>query len=317
MSTILPETPVVVVGSAEAPARQRQLRRGFKAHPGSIVAGLVLAIFLAVAIFAPLIEPYSPSAFVGAVFGHPSPDHWLGLSGGGMDVLSQLIQGSRVSLLVGVAAMSISMVLGTGIGVLSGYFGGATDVVAMRITDYFLVIPYLPLMLIVAAIWGPSLIHTILVIGFLQWGWTARIIRSQVKSLRARAYVQRTLSLGATHARVVFRHILPQLGPLLVSLAVLHVAYAIFAQAALDFLGVGDPTTVSWGTMIEQAFQRTAISTGAWWAIVPPGVCIAVVIVCCYLVGQAIEDALDPGLRRVNLSPNSFRVRAAAGELGG
>jgi peptide/nickel transport system permease protein len=235
------------------------------------------------------------------------------LDGAGIDVTSLLIQGGRISLVVGVTAMAIGMAIGAAVGTITGYFGGLVDGILTRVTDYFLVIPSLPLMIIVAAIWGPSLGHIILVIGALQWAWTARIVRAQVKSVRQRTYVQRIRSVGAGHTRIVFGHVLPQIGPLLISLAVLHVGYAIFSEAALDFLGLGDPTAVSWGTMIQQAFQLTAVSAGAWWAVVSPGLCIAAVIVACYLLSQAVEDILDPGLRRANLSPRSYRVRPSVG----
>lgn len=312
MSTVLPETVVTVVDPAAGSARRRGLRRALRARPSAAVAGFVLAGFAFVAVFAPWLRPYNPTRIVGPVFGHPSGGHWLGLDGAGNDVVSLLVQGGRISLVVGVSAMAIGMVIGTSIGTAAGYFGGLIDAILMRVTDYFLVVPYLPLMIVIAAIWGPSLGHIILVIGVLQWSWTARIIRSQVKTVRQRPHVQRVRSLGAGHARILFRHVLPQIRPLLVSLAVLHVAYAIFSEAALDFLGLGDPTSVSWGTMIEQAFQLTAVTSGAWWAVVPPGLCIATVIVACYLLSQAVADVLDPSFRQVNLSPASFRIRSKA-----
>ncbi len=198
-------------------------------------------------------------------------------------------------------------------GSLSGYFGGATDVALMRITDYFLVIPDVPLMIVVAAIWGPSLFHIIVVIGVLLWTSTARIIRAQVKSVRERVYVKRARSLGAGHWRVIFRHVLPQIAPLLIANVVLSVAIAIFDETALAFLGLSDPSAVSWGTIIEHAFERTAISSGAWWAIVPPGICVALVIMGCYLLGQAIEDALNPRLKVAHLSVKGFRLRPLVG----
>ena len=141
----------------------------------------------------------------------------------------------------------------------------------MRITDYFLVIPDVPLMIVVAAIWGPSLFHIVIVIGILLWTSTARVIRAQVKSVRERVYVKRARSLGAGHPRIVVRHVLPQVAPLLIANTVLTIAVAIFDETALAFLGLGDPSRISLGKVIENAFQRAAISSGAWWAIVPPG----------------------------------------------
>jgi peptide/nickel transport system permease protein len=167
-------------------------------------------------------------------------------------------------------------------------------------------------MIVVAAIWGPSLFHIIIVIGILLWTSTARIVRAQVKSVRERVYIKRARSLGESNARIVARHVLPQIAPLLIANVVLTVAVAIFDETALAFFGLSDPSAVSWGTIIEHAFQRAAISSGYWWAIVPPGVCVALVIMGCYLVGQAIEDALNPRLRVAHLSVKSFRLRALA-----
>ena len=170
------------------------------------------------------------------------------------------------------------MAIGGAVGVVAGYFGGKTDTVLMRITDYFLVIPDVPLMIVVAAIWGPSLFHIIIVIGILLWTGTARVLRAQVKSVRERVYVKRARALGAGHTRIIFRHVLPQVAPLLIANTVLTVAVAIFDETALSFLGLGDPSRISLGKVIENAFQRAAISSGAWWAIVPPGALVAMII---------------------------------------
>src|SRR4029077_20036971 len=204
----------------------------------------------------------------GAPFEPPSWNHPLGLDDGGIDMVSLLMWGMRISLVVGFAATFVSMVIGGSIGLVSGYFGGKTDTVLMRITDYFLVIPDVPLMIVVAAIWGPSLFHIIIVIGILLWTSTARVIRAQVLSVRERVYVKRARALGAKHSRVVMRHIVPQIAPLLIANTVLTVAVAVFHEHALSVLGLGDPNQVSLGKLIENAFNRAAISAGAWWAIV-------------------------------------------------
>jgi peptide/nickel transport system permease protein len=269
----------------------------------------VLMLFVVVAILAPWIEPYDVHTRVGPVYAPPSLKHPLGLDDGGIDMVSLLIQGGRISLIVGFAATLVAMLIGGGIGLVSGYFGGTTDVVLMRITDYFLVIPDLPLAIIVAAVWGASLTHLIFVIALLLWTTTARIVRAQVKSVRERTYVKRARSLGASDARIILRHVLPQIGPLLIANTVLTVAVAIFDETALAFLGLGDPTAITWGNIIEFAFLRTAISSGAWWAVIPAGLCVALVIMGCFWFGQAIEDALNPRLKVSYLSPRMFRVR--------
>ena len=273
----------------------------------------VLLFFVLVAILAPWIKPYPLDKQVGPVFCTPSLRHPLGCDDGGIDMVSLLIQGGRASLVVGFAATFVAMIMGGGVGILSGYFGGLTDVILMRITDYSLVIPDLPLAIIIAAVWGASLSHLIIVIAILLWTGTARIIRAQVKSVRERVYVKRARALGAGNARIIFRHVLPQIGPLLIANTVLTVAIAIFDETALSFLGLGNPASHSWGTIIEFAFLRTAVSAGAWWAIVPAGLCVAVVIMGCYWLGQSIEDALNPRLKVAFLSPRTFRLRPLVG----
>ncbi len=181
----------------------------------------------------------------------------------------------------------------------------------MRFTDYFLVIPDVPLMIVIAAIWGPSLFHIVIVVGILLWASTARVIRAQVKSVRERVYVKRSRALGAGHTRLVFRHVLPQVAPLLIANTVLTIAVAVFDETALAFLGLGDPARISLGKMIENAFERAAISTGAWWAIVTPGVVVMLLILSCSLLGTALEDSLNPRLKVAHLSARTFRLAAA------
>jgi len=310
MSTVINTTDAPRADVQAGPLRAvRGMVKGTSARIG---LGILLA-FLIIAIFAPWLAPTDVHTATCGVFDAPSPHHWLGCDDGGIDMVSLVLVGSRISLIVGFTATLVAMTLGGTIGLLSGYFGGGTDVVLMRITDYFLVIPDLVLMIVIAAVWGPSLSHVIIVIGILLWTGTARVVRAQVKSIRERTYVKRAQTVGASNARIIFRHVLPQVGPLLIASTVLTVAVAIFDETALAFLGLSDPTAVTWGTIMEHAFDRTAISAGAWWAIVPPGLAVALVIVGCYLVGQAIEDALNPRLKVAYLSPKSWRLRPLVG----
>src|SRR5262249_43740548 len=219
----------------------------------------------------------------------------------------------RISLVVGFAATFVAMVIGGGIGIVSGYFGRWLDISLMRVTDYLLVIPDLVFAVVIADIWGPSLFHVIVVIGILEWTSTARIIRAQVMSLKERVYIKRAKAIGSGHWRIMVKHILPQVGPLLMANTVLTVAIAIYLETALAFLGLEDPTVTTWGTILEHAFERTAISSGAWWAIVPDGFAIAIVIVGCFLFGQAVEDALNPRLTVANLSGGRWRLRPVGG----
>ena len=304
-------------GAVEEPLPVRSrggiLIDAIRRRPSAIVGVVVLGAIIAAAVLAPWIAPYGLHEQVGPPFEPPSWQHPLGLDDGGIDMVTLLMWGTRISLVVGFAATFVSMVIGGTVGLLAGYFGGKTDGVLMRITDYFLVIPDVPLMIVVAAIWGPSLFHIVIVIGILLWTSTARVIRAQVKSVRERVYVKRARALGAGRTRIVLRHVLPQVAPLLIASTVLTIAVAIFDETALSFLGLGDPSRVSLGKVIENAFQRAAISAGAWWAIVPPGLLVALLILSCSLIGQALEDALNPRLRVSHLSARAFRLRPLVG----
>jgi peptide/nickel transport system permease protein len=302
------------VESPEAGTTSRaQLFRKVRRQRGALIGSAILVVVILTAILAPWIAPYDIHTQVGPPFGPPSWSHPFGLDDGGIDMLSLLMWGMRISLVVGFAATFVSMVIGGSIGLVSGYFGGKTDTILMRITDYFLVIPDVPLMIVVAAIWGPSLFHIIIVIGILLWTGTARVIRAQVLSVRQRAYVKRTRALGAGHFRIVMRHVLPQVAPLLIANTVLTIAVAVFDETALSFLGLSDPSRISLGKLIENAFERAAISAGAWWAIVWPGVLVAIIILACSLLGGAVEDALNPRLRVAHLSARTFRLRPLVG----
>lgn len=302
--------------SADASSGHLESVRAMLRERPSVVLGLaLLAFFILVALLGPLIEPYSTVQQSGPVYGPPSLRHWFGLDDGGIDMFSETIQGARISLLVGGAATLVSLLIGGTIGIASGYFGGLVDIVLMRITDFFLVIPSLVLMIVVAALWGPSVTHVIFVIGLLLWTTTARVIRAQVKSLRERGFVSHARSFGATSRRIILRHILPHVAPLLIANMILMVANAIFDETTLDFLGLGSASAVTWGTLLEHANDRTAVSYGAWWAFVPPGVCIALVIVACYLVGQALEDSLNPRLRVAHISTKFWRIQQVAQTL--
>jgi len=302
--------------SPQLPSAQTGARNALVAslhQPAAIVGIAVIAFLLIASLTSTWIQPYSSTNPSCGVFDPPSAAHWLGCDDGGIDVLSLVLQGGQISMFVGFSAALIAIVVGALVGIVSGYFGGWIETVLMRITDYFLVIPQIVLMIVVAAVWGPSLFHVIVVIGALLWTSTARVIRAQVKTLRERVFIQRVESLGAGHWRTIWRHILPQLVPLLIANAVLAITVAIFNETALAFLGLSDPSAVTWGTIMEHAFERSAISAGAWWAIVPAGLCVGILIMGCYLWGTSIEDALNPRLRISYLSRQSWRLRPLIG----
>jgi len=284
------------------------IRRVLTRSPQALVGLTILGVFVVIAIISPFVAAHAGDK-VAPVFQSPSGAHPLGTDGGGSDMVKLLIAGTRVSLEVGFAAAAVSALIGGAVGLLAGFFGGLVDIVLMRITDYVLVIPDIPLMIIVAALFGRSLRNIILIIGVIYWTWTARLIRAQVKSVRERVYVRRAKALGAGSGRLIWKHVLPQVMPLLIANTVLLVAYAIFAETFITFLGLGDPSLISWGRLIENAFTDDAVLNNAWWAIVPPGVCVAIVVVACTMAGQAMEDAMNPRLSSGHLSVRRFRVR--------
>jgi peptide/nickel transport system permease protein len=302
----------IPVEAAKRPGIVREVLLG---QPVAVIGLVILIFFTLVAIFAPWLEPYSTTQQVGPVYAPPSSQHLLGLDDGGIDMLSEVIAGARVSMLVGFSAAAVAMLLGGGIGLLSGYFGNKTDIILMRITDYFLVIPDVPLMIVAAAVFGRSLVNIILIIGLIYWTSTARLIRAQVKSVRERVYVKRARALGGGHSRLVWKHITPQVAPLLVANTVLTIAIAIFAETYISFLGLGDPSKISWGRLIQNSLTGGAVFHKAWWAIIPPGLCVTVVILAATMMGQAMEDALNPRLRVGHLSVRRFRLRPLHGRL--
>lgn len=260
----------------------------------------LLLVFLLVALLGPIVFPYDPMVFGGVsqVLKPPGPGHVLGTDDLGRDVARALIAGSRVSLLVGLAATFISIVLGTAIGITAGYAGKAPDSVLMRLTDVFLVLPWLPLMLVLAAVLGPSVWNIVLVIGLTGWAGTARLVRAQTLAIKERAFVERARAIGAGGLRIIFRHILPNIFPLVFANTILVTATSILSETTLSFLGMGDVTRPSWGTMLHFAFEAGAVSSGAYWFILPPGICVLVLVLGFTFMGYAFDEILNPKLRK-------------------
>ena len=274
----------------------RQFRRSRTGMAGLVV----LAFFVLVALCAPLLassEGLQVTQATGGVLEPPSSEFWLGTDANGRSVLTLLIWGARISLFVGLMATLISMLIGTLIGLTSGYFGGWVGAVLFRLTEWFLVIPFLPLAIVLASVLGRSLVNIVIVIGVTSWPGTALLIRSQVLSIKERPYVERSRALGAGHRHLIGRHLLPNVIPIVFANTTLTVAVAILSETTLSFLGLGDPTRVSWGSMLDDAYGVGAITTGSWWYFVPPGVCVVLVVLSFTLVGQALEEVLNPKLR--------------------
>jgi peptide/nickel transport system permease protein len=227
----------------------------------------------------------------------PNGNNILGTDADGRSVLALVVHGSRTSLLVGVSASVITMVLGAAVGIAAGFGRGFTDAVLMRLADFLLVIPWLVLAIVLASIFRRSLLLIILIIGFTSWPGAARLIRAQTLSVKEHLYVERSKALGGGTWHVVSRHILPNVMPVILANAILTVAIAILSESALSFLGLGDPLAVTWGQVIEEAFSRAAISNGAWWWLLAPSLSIVLVVLGFTMVGQALDEIINPRIR--------------------
>jgi peptide/nickel transport system permease protein len=282
---------------ARPPASERGVRDLLLGTWRGRLGLVVLGVFVFMAIFGGAIAPYDPEASSLDVLAPPSADHLLGTTESGADVLSQILVGARVSIVVGFAAAAISAFLGSTVGLAAGYFGGWTDRILDALENWFLVIPTLPLMVVLARLLNPSLGVLIVVIGLTSWAGTGRIVRAQVLTLRERAFVERARALGARDGYVIRTHILPNTAPLIFANTVLIVAIAILSEAALSFLGLGDPTRISWGTMLENGFESGAPSAEAWWYVIPPGLCITTLVLAVAVLGYLFEEYVNPRLR--------------------
>ncbi|HEX5986725.1 MAG TPA: ABC transporter permease [Nocardioides sp.] len=294
-----PLTPRQVTRQRRAAAARRTWRE-FRLHRSGLVGLGMLGFFFLVAIFAPVLadpEGLKVTTASGGVLEPPSSEFWLGTDDNGRSVLTLLIWGSRISLFVGLFATAISMLIGTVVGLMAGFLDGWPARVLFRLTEWFLVIPFLPLAIVLASVLGRSLLNIAIVIGVTSWPGTALLIRSQTLSIRERPYLERARVLGAGRGHQMVRHILPNVMPMVFANTTLCVAVAILSETTLSFLGLGDPTRVSWGLMLENAFSVGAMTTGAWWFIIPPGVCVVLVVLSFTLVGQALEEIFNPRLR--------------------
>lgn len=289
--------------------------RDFRCQKMGLIGLTMLSVAIAVAVFAPKLAPYNPAekvrVTIDSIYVPPSREHLLGTDDAGKDVLTNLIYGARVSLTVGFFASFITLIIGGTVGIVAGFVGGRVENFLMRLTDILLVIPDLPLMIILIALLGRKLWVIIVVVGILSWTGTARIVRSQTLSVKERKFVQRARALGAGNLYIIRRHIFPLVFPLMVVNAVLVISGIILYEATLAFLGLGDPTRVSWGQMLQFAFSRGAMSAGAWWVLVPPGVAIAWVALGLILLGNGLERVFNPRLELHHLSvgPNMVARR--------
>ena len=266
--------------------------------PAAAIGTTVLATMVFIALFGPALAPYDPREVTGRPFSPPNAEHWLGTNDIGQDIFSEVLWGTRVSLLIGLIAASTAIVFGTTVGVVASLAGGWVDAVLMRVTDVVLIIPFLPLAIVLAAFFGPSVWNTALVIALVIWARPARVVRSQGLAICSLSFVEAAHALGGRFGHVLVRHVLPGVVPLALSQFVLATSSSILTEAALAFLGLGDPIQKSWGTILFYAQARGAFLNGSWpWWVIPPGVLISLTVLAFVLIGRSLEETLMPKLQ--------------------
>ncbi len=289
-----------VSGLAPAPPRTQALRRflrSFFAMPTGVAGVAILVLFTALALTAPLwIGPgdLDVTKATGPLLHAPTAHYPLGTDQPGRSVLLLIVWGSRASLAIGVIATALTMVLGAAIGLFAGHYQGWVGRALMHVTDWFIALPGLPLAISLAAVLGQGSASITIAIAVTSWTGTARLVRAQTLAVEARPFVERVRALGAGNLQVMSRHVLPNVMPLILVSSTLTVAGAILSETTLTFLGLGNPTEVSWGSMLNEAFQTGAVTQGAWWYLLPPGIAIVIVVLGFTLTGRAIEHVLNP-----------------------
>ncbi len=267
-------------------------------HRMGKVGVVIIVLFVFIAFAAPLLRTVNPhqTGKVAHILIPPNGQFWFGTDDLGRDVWSQVIFGSRVSLLIGFISAFATVFTGALIGIFAGFYGGYIEELLMRIVDFFMMLPALPLMIVLAAVLGPSIWNIIFVVSLISWPTTARVVRSQVLSLKERPFVEASRCIGATNSFLMFREILPNVIPILFAEAVIMVTEAIYAEAVLSFLGLGDPVRISWGSMLHFAFASGTMANAPWW-VLPPILSIVILIIGFSFLGTAVSDILKPGYK--------------------
>lgn len=294
-----PSTPASIAW-ARRRASLAESWRVYRRDRGGMIGLGLLVVIVALAVLAPVLTDESGlnvTRVSARPLQPPSADHWLGTDESGRSVLLLTWWGARMSLLVGMSAALLSVVIGTVVGVLAAHFGGWTQTVLMRVTDFFLVLPALVLAIALSTVLSRGLFTIVLAIGVTSWPQTARLVRAQTLTVQTRPYIERARALGGGHRHVIGTHVLPAVLPLVFATTTLTVASAIIAESTLSFLGLGDPSRVSWGAMLKSAMDTGAVTAGAWWYLLPPGIGIAVVVLSFTLCGRALEVVLNPRIR--------------------
>ena len=286
--------------------RVRKFWQVFSASRLALIGFVILLIFVGIAISAPFLQAAgvlrNPDELnLQSRYQGPDSQFLYGTDQLGRDLFSRMWWGTQATLLIGLAASALSMGVGTFVGMISGYYGGWLDELLMRVTDFFLVLPTLVLVLILAVVLPPpgaSLWKVILVIGISFWATTARLVRSQVLSLKERQFVQRARAVGAGNFRIVFRHIFPNAFTLVFAEAILTVAVAILTESFLSFINIGPPDAITWGKILQEALHFGALQAGLTWWVVLPGLYIVAIVMAFTLLGFALDEIVNPRLRK-------------------
>jgi peptide/nickel transport system permease protein len=285
-----------------------RFRGGWAIYKQSVLGKIGLSLLILFALMAlcsfipPQIDPmYNPMTGVDPEITSsegPSAAHWLGTDFMGRDLFSQLLAGARVAFMVGISAAFMSVFLGTAIGMIAGYMGRFVDTLLMRLADMIMVMPTLLFVLMMAALFGQlSIWAIVMIIALFRWPGVSRVIRAQTLSLKHRPFIEAAKVAGASHLRIILRHIMPNVLPLSFLYMTFRVTSAIIIEAALAFLGFGDPGTVSWGMMLQWVWKTGHMFKAPYW-LLPPGICISLITLSFYMLGRAMDEVLDPRLRQ-------------------
>ena len=267
----------------------------YKKNRAATVGLIILILQFSMAIFAPYIAPHNPWKInKDLMMSSPSWSNPMGTDFLGRDILSGVIYGTRISVIVGLLAAATSIAIGTIIGTVSGYYGGLVDDVLMRLTEYTMTLPRLFLTLILVALYGPQLLNIILILGVTTWPSTARLVRAQVYSIKEKEFIEASIALGCSVWDVIFTEILPNVVPIIIVNGSLEIAHSVLLESGIAFLGMGDPSVISWGRMIDNG--RMYIRQG-WWITFFPGLALFIMILALNLVGDGLNDALNPKLK--------------------
>jgi len=290
------------IAFSEAPVRVsewRRFRRVFFERKLVTFGLVVLFLMVIAAVFAPLLVPYDPYApGKGESLLQPSTKHLLGTDLLGRDTLSRLIYGARTALMVGFISVGVGGIIGIPLGIMAGYFGGIVDETLMRIVDILLCLPVLPLLLGLMVIYGTSVWYLVILIAIFGWQGLSRIIRSRVLSLKEMPFVECARAAGGSKFYIMLKHMVPNVLPVALASMILSVPAAILTEAAISFIGLGDPSAPTWGRMLHYANSRGGFFALAWWWIIPPGLAITILTLCFVFIGHAVDEIVNPRLRR-------------------